>query len=64
MNIYACDELKITCNVICRTDGDEAGFVIGKDCFCANKRNLSHIVVKVPKNGRAIIDKTKSYGDY
>ena len=63
LHVYACDEIKITCDVLCKTDGDQHGFIIDNKCFCANQRDLSHIVVKVPKTGRAIIDKNRRYDE-
>lgn len=63
MNIYACDEIKMTCDIICKTDGDEAGFMINNKCYCSNQRDLSKIIVKVPKNGKVVIDKNRRYDE-
>jgi hypothetical protein len=57
INSMACDELKIVCKTVCQQDGDELGLVIDNKCYCANQRDVSKLVTKVPKNGQVIQNK-------
>jgi len=38
---------QIICETVCYQDGDEAGFVIKGQCYCANKRDVTKIITKV-----------------
>lgn len=51
---------QIVCSAICVQDGDELGVWVNSQCYCANKRDLSKIIPRVPKNGAAILNK-KTY---
>lgn len=66
MNKYAvililCAYLDIVCKTVCQQDGDELGVIINNSCYCANKRDVSKIIVRVPKNGGQIQTKKPSY---
>ena len=47
---YACDRLSIACEALCKADGDDSFMVKGKECFCANKKDLSKITLKLNKS--------------
>lgn len=57
LETYPCDEKHIICSVVCVQDGDELGVMIKDKCYCANSRDVSKIITKVPKNGAVIISK-------
>jgi hypothetical protein len=57
LHIYACDEVKNTCDIICKTDGDELGIIYNNYCYCSNKRDMSKFVLKLPKI-RGFVDKS------
>lgn len=43
--------IEITCDILCKTDGDERGIIISDKCYCANSRDMGKFVVRVPKQG-------------
>lgn len=46
--IYALTEIQIVCRTVCLQDGDEIGIVLNKkDCYCANKRDVSKVILRV-----------------
>lgn len=51
------------CDVLCKTDGDERGILISNSCYCANPRDISKFVTRVPRQGtgKAIISKPRRY---
>lgn len=57
LEVYQCDEKHIICSVVCVQDGDEIGVMIKDKCYCSNSRDTSKIIVKVPKNGAAVVAK-------
>ena len=68
MNKYAiiiilCAYLDVVCKVTCIQDGDDKGVLIDNQCYCANKRDLSKILIKVPSQGAVYKDapKARSY---
>lgn len=56
-----CDELNIICRTVCVHEGDEKGVIIDNKCYCANYKDLSKIIVRVPKNGGLVAEKKKPY---
>jgi hypothetical protein len=46
----ACDHNKIVCQTVCSQDGDQIGVIIDQKCYCANQRDLSKIVSRVPNS--------------
>lgn len=54
LEVYPCDEKHIICSTICVHDGDELGVMIKDKCYCANSRDTSKIIVKVPKQTQPV----------
>lgn len=55
LDAYPCDEKHIICSVVCIQDGDEIGVMIKDKCYCANVRDTSKIIVKVPKQTQPVV---------
>lgn len=63
---YLCTTLQIMqikCDTICKHEGDEIGIVLDDKCFCANSKDMSKVIYKVPKYGGQVAEKKKSYYD-
>lgn len=60
------DKKKIVCETVCLQDGDEIGFIYNGNCYCANKRDLSRIPMRLNRNITTNNqEKERSlYGDY
>jgi hypothetical protein len=57
VEVYPCDEKHIICSTVCVHEGDELGVMIKDKCYCANSRDVSKIITRVPKNGAVVINK-------
>lgn len=44
------DMFRLRCEVICEQDGDEKGFVVGGECFCANRRDIKRVPTRLNRN--------------
>ncbi len=51
---FACDERAIICNTVCQHDDDEIGIILNNKCYCANSKDVSKFVIRVPKHGAMI----------
>ena len=60
---YSCNEMSIICKTVCAQDGDDKGIVIDNKCYCANYRDLSKIIARVPLNGGLVANKPKRIWD-
>ena len=52
--LVVCSNFEFACKIICVQDGDEIGVAIDNECYCANKRDITKIITRVPKNGKTI----------
>ena len=57
IKVNACDTLNTICNTVCIHDNSDRGIVINKQCYCADRRDLTEIFSKLPVNGKVVIDK-------
>ncbi len=55
----ACNEPLIVCQTVCLQDGDSKGLLIDNQCYCANPRDISKIIVRVPKANGSVYPKSK-----
>lgn len=54
VEVYPCDENHIICKTICIHEGDQLGIIIKDKCYCANERDTSKVIVKVPKQANPV----------
>jgi hypothetical protein len=57
IKVAACDTLNTICNTVCIHDGSDRGVVINKQCFCADRRDLTEVFAKMPISGKIVVDK-------
>ncbi len=44
------DKNKIICETVCIQDGDEKGILVDGQCYCANKRDTSKVIIRAKRN--------------
>ncbi len=58
-SIIVCpNPLKIVCETVCHSDGDERGILLNGVCYCANQRDVKKFVFKLNRDikGDVLID--------
>ena len=55
-----CSDFEFACKIVCAHDGDERGTVIDGSCYCANKRDITNIITRVPRYGKQVKVKYES----
>lgn len=49
--VTAAMEFEIACKYSCKADGDDTYLVKDGICYCANRKDINKIVLKIPQKG-------------